>query len=84
MINDLSWPIFRLWGLVLWATRRRIADWGYCPWCNYDGFDWMKRPWFEPTGGGISYVPGEPTVHWGEGIQTCPRCRYKWFVQGSD
>jgi hypothetical protein len=55
-----------------------------CPHCGYEGFDWYERPWFECTKSGTSYVPSEPTIHWFEGVQTCPRCRHAWHVAESD
>lgn len=80
------WLTFRLYGLFLWLTWQQPDEWGQCPWCGYD--DWeaymYKKPWFEATNGGTYYLPGEPTVHWAEGIQACPRCWFKWFTQDSD
>jgi hypothetical protein len=78
------WPIFWFQGLLLLLFRVQERTWGTCPWCNFSNFEMYEKPWIEYTAGGSSYVPGEPTIHWFEGIQTCPRCRYKWYVQDSD
>ena len=80
----MTWLVFRVWGAILWTFRQQVEEWGFCPWCNDDSIDWFKEPWFKTTNGGTYYIPGEPTVHWAEGWQTCPRCYYRWFLQASD
>lgn len=55
-----------------------------CPSCTYDRFDFYKAPYFKCTAFGQHRLPEEPTVHWFEGIQTCPRCKHEWKVADSD
>jgi hypothetical protein len=55
-----------------------------CPHCGANGFDPAEPPLFTCTDAGQSCVPGEPTVHWFTGIQTCPRCAWRYEIADSD
>lgn len=80
------WILWFVFGpLVRWKHKRLNMLWHYalnCPHCAFDGFDMYYDPWFECTNGGTSSTQAG-VVHWFEGIQTCPRCRYKWHVSDS-
>lgn len=54
-----------------------------CEFCGYD-YEWASDDWFKCENAGTSYVPGEPDIHWFEGVQTCPRCRSTWDYGDSD
>jgi hypothetical protein len=76
-----------LWWLLAPITKRFFytTKWGMeCPRCGWNGFDWYEPPYFKCTRSGTFAPPGEPTCHWFEGIQTCPRCHNKWEVSDSD
>lgn len=84
----MTWLLYRLWGLILYLTRQQPDKWGQCPWCGFGEEDWewfmYKPPYFQATAWGSYALSGEPTTHWVEGEQSCPRCRYRWWVQDSD
>ena len=68
---------------------RRLVDWlvtmpglGRCQCCGQDVMH--EEPWFQCIEGGTSYIPGEPTVHWYGGWQTCNRCGHVDWVSDSD
>lgn len=55
-----------------------------CPRCSYDCDwvlesmeDWGPGYWYQVDNSG-SYFNGDCTIHWFEGIVTCPRCLTKW------
>lgn len=79
-IKGIFW---RLLGLVRWPFIRH--DWGTCPCCGDRHQDWMEGPLFEcrhsgECGGTIDSGP----VFWADGYQTCLRCRYRFWVSGSN
>jgi len=70
------------WKRIIWWIMEPYWPGMKCPHCGYD-FDWYEDPWFECSDDGSYAIPGEYTTHWWKGIQTCPRCRYKWEVYES-
>lgn len=78
----MFWWFYRLLGFYF---RRRASGYGIeCAHCGYDEFEMYDPPYFRCTASGSSYIPGEPTIYWFEGVQTCPRCRYNWQVADSN
>jgi hypothetical protein len=74
-------PCYRWWCGACNIVRKYRGTWRkdyryHCPRC-YESFDWAEEPWFQSTKGG-SYGSDSGTVHWFEGIQTCPRCYHTW------
>lgn len=80
------WPFWFVFGRIARWIAERLGEtpspYFDCPWCGHS-FDWYHSPWFVCTRSGVSAPPGDYTVHWFEGKQTCPRCRHKWFVADS-
>jgi hypothetical protein len=66
------------------AMGLQLSTWGWCPRCGFDGFDMYEVPHFTCTKSGRYAPPGDDTVHWFEGVQTCPRCNHHWEVADSD
>jgi len=54
-----------------------------CPHCGIP-CDLFKPPHFVPDAGGVSYVAGEPSVHWVSGTQKCPCCGHEWYLSDSE
>ena len=77
-LNPLCW----FWLLSGWLDFCSDSEGMACPNCGYD-FDYYEGAWFTCSNSGTGYTPGEPTVHWFEGVQTCPRCTYQWDVSDS-
>ncbi len=79
----MPWLWYRVCG-PLYALASRLtttAPAPRCPWCGADvSAVWCERPYFALIVAWSETVPGEPTVHYAEGEQTCPRCRYRWII----
>lgn len=79
------WPGWRLVGRLILLLRRPSHLWDHwtCQHCGYEGseIETQERPWFECVDAGHYYVPGELTVYYWKGWQTCPRCRARWWVE---
>lgn len=78
-------PFMTFWPRVLGLIEHVPS---YCPWCGFDDFDPHTNDEerglrYEVTRSG-SYPDWDGTRHWVEGIQHCPRCRYRWRVFVSD
>jgi hypothetical protein len=70
-------------GLCLYRWLTGVWHMPTCMHCGYD-FDLYRKPYFICEESDVSYIPGEPDVHWFRGIQYCPRCIEKWEVEDSD
>jgi hypothetical protein len=65
---------------VAWIT----SD-GKCSQCGHKfDFDDLKALGFVAEEGGVSSVPGEPTVHWAAGYILCPDCGEQLPYEVSD
>lgn len=63
----------------------RHDTYSWCPRCGFDlGDDLGRGTQFRCTRSGSHAPPGEPTVHWFEGIQTCQACGHRWEYGDSD
>ena len=52
-----------------------------CPWCGHE-FE-VYENLEVVNAGSVAGTPDHPAGHWIEGIQTCPRCDYKFPVSDS-
>lgn len=73
-------PPARKW----WIAWCNPGAYFICESCGYD-HEWADTDgWFKCEDAGTTYVPGDPDIHWFEGVQTCPRCRMSWYYSDSD
>lgn len=74
-----SWFWWRLIGKLISPPKHGL----YCPSCHYDGCGDFYEVGFEVIASGKE--PSTPLAHgsyWVEGVQTCPRCLYRFELHG--
>jgi hypothetical protein len=83
----MTWLFWRLIGIFRWpflSRSRWRQEWGTCPWCGDRHQDWLQGNLFKRCAYGVqSGTADGPPVHWAEGVQTCRRCWYRFYVHGS-
>jgi len=73
----IFWRVIGLLNRLVHPEKNDLTE-RCCPWCLYK-FNLLEKPWFKATRSGSGF-DGERTNYWVEGVQTCPRCHYSFFV----